>query len=214
MGIGGGVKHKMHWIKWVRDGPSVEGEMKTDKVIQIFKDGNRSAHVALIASGNEMSYILATANMKQGDLIRTSRFIPRIPVRANEGDCYPLGALQQSTQVHCVEKSPGEEKHYIHAAGTYATILRKYDDRVVLKFPNNREYSFDQRCMATVGRLSNIEHNKTHIGSAWQKRWLGYRPRSGLWQRKGGRHGRKIKPIKPMRVLEPPIKTTDKLVRL
>lgn len=204
----------MHWIKWNRDGPTGEGEVKTEKVIQIFKDGTRTAHVALVASGDEMKYILATANMKPGDLIKTSKFIPRIPVRASEGDAYPLGALPQSTQVHCIEKSPGEARHYVHAAGSYATIIRKYDDRVVCKLPTGREYSFDQRCMATVGRLSNIEHNKTHIGSAWQKRWLGYRPRSGLWQRKGGRHGRKIKPVKPMRIVTPMFKKTDQYVKL
>lgn len=204
----------MHWIKWHRDGPSGENEFKTEKVIQVFKDGNRTAHVALVASGDEMKYILATVNMKAGDLLKTSKFIPRIPVRANEGDAHPLGALPSGTQIHCIEKYPGENFHYIHAAGTYATIVRKYDDRVVVQFPKKREYAFDQRCMATVGRLSNVEHGKTHIGSAWQLRWLGYRPRSGLWQRKGGRHGRKIKPIKPMRIVQQSVRSTDKYVKL
>lgn len=52
-----------------------------------------------------------------------------------------------------------------------------------------------------LGRLSNIDHGKTPIGSAQRNRELGNRPRSGLWQRKTGKHGRKIKPLPPVRVI-------------
>lgn len=54
------------------------------------------------------------------------------------------------------------------------------------------------------GRLSNIEHGNTHIGSPQKNRELGNRPRSGLWQRKTGRHGRKIKKLPPMRIIPGP----------
>uniref|UniRef100_A0A2M3ZBT3 Putative mitochondrial/ ribosomal protein l2 n=1 Tax=Anopheles braziliensis TaxID=58242 RepID=A0A2M3ZBT3_9DIPT len=202
-GIGGGIKHKYHWIKWVRDGPS-EGPPQVEKVIDVIDDGCRTAKVALVAVGNEMKYILATENMKPGDLIKTSRFIPRIPVRANEGDAYPLGALQVGTQIHCLEKFPGQACHLIHAAGSYGTILRKFGDLVVVQLPSKQEFAFQQTCMATVGRLSNVAHSKTPIGSAQKNRELGNRPRSGLWQRKDGRHGRKIRRLPPMRVIPEP----------
>ncbi|XP_053657628.1 39S ribosomal protein L2, mitochondrial [Anopheles marshallii] len=202
-GIGGGIKHKYHWIKWVRDGPS-EGPPQIEKVINVFDDGCRTAKVALVAVGNEMKYILATENMKAGDLLKTSRFIPRIPVRANEGDAYPLGALQVGTQVHCLEKYPGQYCHLIHAAGSYGTILRKFGELVVVQLPSKQEFAFQQTCMATVGRVSNIAHSKTPIGSAQKNRELGNRPRSGLWQRKDGRHGRKVRRLPPMRVISPP----------
>lgn len=77
-GIGGGIKHKYHWIWWNRRGP-VEGPPQTEKVIKIIKDGCRTAHVALVAVGNELRYYLATENMKPGDIIKTSSHIPRIP---------------------------------------------------------------------------------------------------------------------------------------
>lgn len=77
-GIGGGIKYKYHWIKWVRDGPK-EGPPQVEKVIDVIFDGCRTAKVALVAVGNELKYILATENMKPGDLIKTSRYIPRIP---------------------------------------------------------------------------------------------------------------------------------------
>ncbi|EAA07137.2 AGAP010450-PA [Anopheles gambiae str. PEST] len=202
-GIGGGIKHKYHWIKWVRDGPA-EGPPQIEKVVDVIDDGCRTAKVALVAVGNEMKYILATENMKAGDLIKTSRFIPRIPVRANEGDAYPLGALQVGTQIHCLEKYPGQPCHLIHAAGSYGTILRKFGELVVVQLPSKQEFAFQQTCMATVGRVSNIAHAKTPIGSAQKNRELGNRPRSGLWQRKDGHHGRKVRRLPPMRVIPPP----------
>lgn len=153
--------------------------------------------------------------MKVGDVLKTSRFIPRIPVRAKEGDAYPLGALPVGTLVNCVESHPNSNYHFIHAAGTYGTILRKFDDRVVVQLPNKKEFGLLQTCMATVGRVSNIEWGKTHIGSPQKLREMGYRPRSGWWQRKSGRHGRKIKKLPPMRLQHakpekpaPPVKFT------
>lgn len=56
-----------------------------------------------------------------------------------------------------------------------------------------------ETCMVTVGRVSNVDHNKRVIGKAGRNRWLGIRPSSGLWQRKGGWAGRKIKPLPPMK---------------
>jgi len=212
-GLGGGVKHKYHWVKWNRDGPSGEGEVQIEKVIEILKCGCRTANVALVGVGDELMYILATEHMKAGDLIKTSRYIPRIPVRANEGDAYPLGALPVGTLVHCVESNPGSNYHFIHAAGNYGTILRKFDNRVVVQLPTKKEFGFMQTCMATVGRLSNIDHGRTHIGSPQKLRELGYRPRSGLWHRKTGRHGRKIKKLPPMRLMNPVAKPNVKVVK-
>lgn len=56
-----------------------------------------------------------------------------------------------------------------------------------------------ETCIATVGRVSNVDHNKRVIGKAGRNRWLGKRPNSGLWQRKGGWAGRKIRPLPPMK---------------
>ncbi|KAJ8962138.1 hypothetical protein NQ318_018095 [Aromia moschata] len=201
-GIGGGIKHKYHWIDWKRVGPS-EGPPQVERVIKIIKDGCRTAFVALVAYEDKLKYILATENMKAGDLIRTSCYIPRIPVRPNEGDAYPLGALPVGTQVHCVEMYPGMGGNLIHAAGTYATIVRKApDNHVVITMPSKREFSLPATCMCTVGRLSNVEHSSTPIGSAQKNRELGNRPRSGLWQRKKGIHGRKLRKPPPLRTIK------------
>lgn len=123
-------------------------------------------------------------------------------VRPHEGDAYPLGALPLGTQVHNIEKYPGGGGILVHAAGTYATIVRRTaDHKIVIQLPSKLEYCLPQNCMCTVGRLSNVEHGKTPIGSAQKNRELGNRPRSGLWKRKSGIHGRKIRPPKPMRII-------------
>ncbi|CAH0399430.1 unnamed protein product [Chilo suppressalis] len=212
-GIGGGIKHKYHWISWIRDGPK-EGPPQEEKVIQIMEDGCRTAHIALVAVGDQLKYILATENMKAGDILKTSRELPRIPVRANEGDAYLLGALTTGTLVHCIEKTPGYGGLYIHAAGTFGTILRKQDDRVIVQMPSKRTFSFDQHCMAVVGRLSNVDHGDTPIGSPQRNRWLGNRPRSGLWHRKDGRHGRKIRPPKPVKEIVFPNKSKVSVIQM
>ncbi|EDV97547.1 39S ribosomal protein L2, mitochondrial [Drosophila grimshawi] len=212
-GIGGGIKQQYRWIKWVRDGPA-EGAPQEERVVELLRDGCRTAKVALVAVGDELKYILATENMREGDILKTSRVIPRIPVRPNDGDAYPLGALPVGTRIHCLEKNPGQLCHLIHAAGTFGTILRKFDDKVVVQLPSKREFAFDRICMATVGRLSNIEHNKEHVGSAQRMRQLGNRPRSGLWQRKQGKHGRKVRRLPPMTTIAPPAQPQEPELKL
>ncbi|KAK1122746.1 hypothetical protein K0M31_009188 [Melipona bicolor] len=199
-GIGGGIKHKYHWVQWIRDGPTdLNVPPKEDKVLAVFKDGCRTSFVALVGGGSELRYILATENMKVGDIIRTHRGIPVNHVRASEGDAYPLGALPKGTFVNCIEKYPGQGGTLIHAAGTCGLILNNDGDRVIVKMPSKKQFSLHQTCMATVGRLSNVLHGSTPIGSAQKNRELGNRPRSGLWQRKSGKHGRKIRPPPPVR---------------
>ena len=76
---------------------------------------------------------------------------------------------------------------------------RKFEGHVVISDTRKHELAFNETCMATVGRVSNIGHQDVKLGSHQKNRELGNRPRSGLWQRKTGRFGRKIKPLPPMR---------------
>lgn len=200
-GIGGGIKHPYHWIDFKRLHQGDGSNLIIEKVVAVFRDGCRTANVALVAGRNKMRYILATENMKAGDIIKTSSEIPRIPVRASEGDAHPIGALPPGTQVNNVETEPGRGGFYAHAAGTFATIIRRIGDRVIVQLPSKHEISLSMECMAVVGRLSNVMHSKTPIGSAQKSRELGNRPRSGLWQRKTGRFGRKIRPLPPLKVI-------------
>lgn len=196
--LGGGIKHPLLWVDYKRRPADGEGPL-IERVLQIIPEPTRSAHLALVGHGDKLRYIIATENMKPGDLITSSNELTRIAVRAKEGDAYPLGSLPVNSQICCVEIEAGEGGYYARGAGTSCTILRKVGSRVIVLIPSKREVSLDQNAMAVVGRVSNALHNTIHIGSPNNLRRLGYRPRSGLWQRKSGRHGRKIRRPPPCR---------------
>ena len=127
-----------------------------------------------------------------------------VSVRASEGDAHPVGSLPIGSIVSNVEVIPGAGGVKARAAGTSCQLLRKVGDRCILRMPSKREIDISQQCMATVGRVSNIEHNKQHIGSAGNARRMGIRPKSGWWHRKTGYNGRKIRPLKPVKVYTEP----------
>ncbi|KAL3852388.1 hypothetical protein ACJMK2_016039 [Sinanodonta woodiana] len=189
---GGGAKQRYRQVDFVRtaekNGPAV-----LERVMSVLYDPCRTADIAVVAGQEQKRYIIATENMKPGDIIKTSTEIPLVPIQAKEGDAHPLGALPLGTVVHNVEMYPGEGGKYARAAGTCAIILRKVQDTCILKLPSKRELVVSKLCMATVGRVSNVDHNKEHIGSPSRARWFGIRPKSGLWHRKTGYAGRKIR---------------------
>ncbi|NWR81239.1 RM02 protein, partial [Centropus unirufus] len=159
----------------------------------------RSADIALVAGGNRKRWIIATENMQPGDIIKNSSHIGRMAVSANEGDAYPLGALPVGTLICNLESHPGKGAQYIRAAGTCGVLLRKVNGTAIVQLPSKRHMQVLETCVATVGRVSNVDHNKRVIGKAGRNRWLGKRPHTGLWHRKGGWAGRKIKPLPPMK---------------
>uniref|UniRef100_UPI0037E70B16 large ribosomal subunit protein uL2m n=1 Tax=Semicossyphus pulcher TaxID=241346 RepID=UPI0037E70B16 len=200
-GIGGGHKQKYRWVDFQRLRYEADREATpfAEKVVEVRYDPCRSADIALVAGGNRKRWIIATENMQVGDIIKTSGVIARMAVSANEGDAHPLGALPVGTLVNNLEIQPGKGSEYIRAAGTSGVLLRKVNGTVIVQLPSKQQVQVLETCMVTVGRVSNIDHNKRIIGKAGRNRWLGIRPSSGLWQRKGGWAGRKIKPLPPMK---------------
>ncbi|XP_005092259.1 39S ribosomal protein L2, mitochondrial [Aplysia californica] len=200
--IGGGFKKMYRMIDFHRVGPK-EGEPKVEKVYEVIKDDCRTANIALVAAGNHKRWILASENMKSGDLIKTSGTVTAMPVRAQEGDAHPVGSLPLGTLVHNIEALVGSGGTVARAAGTSGLYVRKVGDKCVIRMPSKRELVISQECMVTIGRVSNVEHHKTKkMRKAGENRWQGRRPHSGWWQRKTGYHGRKIKPLKAPMVVE------------
>ncbi|XP_063158667.1 large ribosomal subunit protein uL2m [Candoia aspera] len=196
-GIGGGRKQCYRMIDFQRlhyPDPAEPGPFE-EKVILVRYDPCRTGHVALVAGGKRKRWIIATENMVAGDIIKTSGKIERMTVSANDGDAYPVGALPLGTLINNLESHPGKGAQYIRAAGTCGVILRKVNGTAIIQLPSKRQMQVLETCMATVGRVSNVEHNQQNLGKAGRNRWLGKRPNSGLWQRKGGWAGRKIKPL-------------------
>ncbi|XP_050982526.1 39S ribosomal protein L2, mitochondrial [Labeo rohita] len=199
--IGGGHKQRYRMIDFqrLRYESGKEDQPIVEKVIEVRYDPCRSADIALVAGGSRKRWIIATENMEAGDLIRTSSAIGRMAVLAKEGDSHPLGALPVGTLVNNLELYPGKGAQYIRAAGTCGVLLRKVNGTAIVQLPSKHQIQVLETCMVTVGRVSNVDHNKRVIGKAGRNRWLGIRPSSGLWQRKGGWAGRKIRPLPPMK---------------
>ncbi|XP_059501075.1 39S ribosomal protein L2, mitochondrial isoform X2 [Stegostoma tigrinum] len=200
-GIGGGHKQRYRMIDFqrLRYRPGQPEAPFEEKVVEVRYDPCRSADIALLAGGSRKRWIIATENMEPGDVVKTSGQIGRMAVSANEGDAYPLGALPVGTLLNSLELQPGKGALYIRAAGTCGALLRKVNGTAIVQLPSKRQVQVLETCVATVGRVSNVDHNKRVIGKAGRNRWLGIRPSSGLWQRKGGWAGRKIRPLPPMK---------------
>uniref|UniRef100_A0A914VLW8 Ribosomal protein L2 C-terminal domain-containing protein n=1 Tax=Plectus sambesii TaxID=2011161 RepID=A0A914VLW8_9BILA len=210
--IGGGVKFDYFMIDNCRRGPSNFGAFYEERVLEVRRDPNRGPHIALVAGSKGKRWILATENMSAGQVIKTSQHIPDNPVLAAEGNAYPLGALSPGTVINSIEKYPGKGGEFIIAAGSSAEVVRHQGDYVVIRMPNKHEFALHKECMATVGKLSHGDLKDKIFGSPNMHRRFGYRPSSGLFHKKDGYFGRKIRRLPPVRTLDQPdLPPCDKL---
>ncbi|VDK82228.1 unnamed protein product [Onchocerca ochengi] len=197
--IGGGYKFDYFMIDFHRRGPKEPDATYDERVIEVRRDPNRTCLIALVAGWEGKRWILATENMKAGQIISTTCYIPESPQEGKEGNAYPLGALAPGSLINSVEKFPNERKYpttdddvFIVTAGTCAEIL-----------PHKHEFVLSKECMATVGRLSHAEFHDKIFGSAQMHRRFGYKMASGLFHKKDGYLGRKIRRLPPPRTLTP-----------
>ena len=70
----------------MRDSNYPEVGERDEKVLRVHPDPVRTAHLALVGSGNHKRYIIAHQNVKEGDVITTSCQIPPIPGNEEGGE--------------------------------------------------------------------------------------------------------------------------------
>jgi len=206
-GVGRYTKYR--WIDFNRRGPTEPDSFKEEKIIEIQYDPNREPFIALVGSGSHLRYILATSTMMRGDVIRSSNHIPEIPGRGVPGDSYALGALANGTEVCHIEQFPGQGAFYHLRQGAFGEVKRRLaDGRVVIGIKmmakGLKEVALDPNCNAVVGRISNEDADKVHVGTYKRLFWLGWKSRSGLEQKKSGYHGRKLRHPGPVVIPKPP----------
>lgn len=166
---GGGHKRLYRKIDFKRNKHDIEGI-----VIAIEYDPNRNANLALIKyKDGEKRYILHSENLKIRDLIISSK---KIITNINEGDAFPLDLIPLGTDVHNIELIPGKGGQIIRSAGTFAKILAKEGNFVILKLSSKEIRLFRKECFATIGRLSNSDIYNVTLGKAGRSRWKGIRP--------------------------------------
>jgi large subunit ribosomal protein L2 len=164
---GGGHKRFYRIIDFKRNKIDVPGVIET-----VEYDPNRSSFIALVKYiDGERRYILASTNMKPGMAVVSASVCA-----LEEGNCMPLASIPQGTMVHNIEMRPGKGGQLARSAGAYAEIVAKENNMIQLKMPSSEVRLVSEKCKATIGQVSNIEHMNIVIGSAGRKRWMGVRP--------------------------------------
>lgn len=166
---GGGAKRRYRKIdfKRVKDGIPA-------KVATIEYDPNRSSYIALLhyADGFK-SYILAPSQIKVGDVLQSG---PGSDIRP--GNCLALGEMPVGTIVHNVEMKAGQGGKLGRSAGTSIQLVAKEGEMVTLRLPSSEMRLIRAECRATIGTISNSEHQNVKIGKAGRNRHKGKRPQS------------------------------------
>lgn len=164
---GGGSKIKYRIIDFRRDKRDIPA-----KVEGIEYDPNRSARIALLHyADGEKRYILAPVGIKVGQQVLTAENTDIAP-----GNAMPLRSMPLGTGVHNIELRPGSGGKIVRSAGSVAQLMAKEGLYCQLKLPSGEVRMIHKDCMATIGQVGNVEHDKIEIGKAGRKRHMGRRP--------------------------------------
>ena len=135
-------------------------------------DPNRTGFIALIKyQDGEQAYILAPQRLAVGDTIVAGNYVDVKP-----GNVMPLGNMPVGTIIHNVEAKIGKGGQLARSAGTYAQLVGRDQDYVIVRLNSGEQRLVHGRCRATIGAVSNPDHMNISIGKAGRKRWLGRRP--------------------------------------
>jgi large subunit ribosomal protein L2 len=135
-------------------------------------DPNRSAFIALLRyDDGEQAYILAPQRLNVGD-----RVIADDRIDVKPGNAGPLKNIPIGTIVHNIELKPGGGGQLARAAGTYAQLVGRDGDDAQIRLGSGEIRRVRAACMASIGAVSNPDHQNINYGKAGRKRWLGWRP--------------------------------------
>jgi len=166
--IGGGHKQKYRIIDFKRDKEGVPGIVKT-----IEYDPNRTARIALVFyKDGEKRYIVAPKGLMVGQEINAGK-----GVSPDVGNSLYLSEIPFGTVIHNIELRPGQGAKMARSAGSYAQLMTREGKFAVIKLPSGETRLVLQTCKATIGMVSNADHQLERSGKAGRSRWLGRRPR-------------------------------------
>ena len=164
---GAGHKHKYREIDFYRKKDNLKA-----KVERIEYDPNRSAHVALIKyEDGVLSYILAPNKINIGDEIVSGR-----NKEIKVGNCMPLSDIPVGTEIHNIELSPNQGGKMVRSAGSSAQISGTDENYCIIKLNSGEVRKVINTARATIGSVSNADHQNIKIGKAGRNRWKGKRP--------------------------------------
>ncbi|MDO6760853.1 50S ribosomal protein L2 [Tamlana sp. 2_MG-2023] len=168
--IGGGHKRKYRIIDFKRDKAGIPAE-----VASIQYDPNRTAFIALLNyQDGEKRYIIAQNGLQVGQNVVSGQegVAPEI------GNAMPLSEIPLGTIISCVELRPGQGAVMARSAGAFAQLMARDGKFATVKLPSGETRLILANCMATIGVVSNSDHQLLVGGKAGRTRWLGRRPRT------------------------------------
>ena len=164
---GAAHKHKYREIDFYRKKDNLKA-----KIERIEYDPNRSAHVALIKyEDGVLSYILAPNKINIGDEIVSGR-----NKEIKVGNCMPLSDIPAGTEIHNIELSPNQGGKMVRSAGSSAQISGTDENYCIIKLNSGEVRKVINTARATIGSVSNTDHQNIKIGKAGRNRWKGRRP--------------------------------------
>ncbi len=166
---GGGHKRMYRVIDFKRDKRGVAA-----KVTAIEYDPNRSSRIALLQfPDGERRYIIAPDGVKVGASLTAG---PDAEIQV--GNALPLRNIPVSTFVNTVEMIPGKGGQIARSAGNSVQLMAKEGEYATLKMPSGEVRKLPLDCYATIGIVSNADHENISVGKAGRSRWLGIRPQT------------------------------------
>lgn len=166
--IGQGHKQKYRLIDFKRDKFNIPGTIET-----IEYDPNRTAFISLVKyPDGEKRYILAPKGIEVGHKVESGNVPPEV------GNALKLSDIPLGSYVHNIELHPGKGGELARSAGSYAQLMAREGKFAILRMPSGEVRKILVNCMATIGIVSNPDHNLIKKGKAGRNRWLGIRPRT------------------------------------
>ena len=164
---GGGHKRLWRQVDFKRDKDDIAA-----KVERLEYDPNRSANIALVLyADGERRYIIAPKGLKADDHIISGENAP-----VAIGNAMPLQNIPLGTVIHCVELKPKKGAQLVRSAGGTAQLVAKENGYAIVRLRAGYNRRILLNCRATIGEVSNAEHNLRSLGKAGASRWRGIRP--------------------------------------
>ena len=165
---GGGHKRRYRIIDFKRD------RHEPAEVLSIEYDPNRTAFISLIQfKDGEKRYIIAPKGLEVGMTVNSGA-----DATPDVGNALPLSIIPLGTTIHNIEMQPGKGAEICRSAGTSAQLLARDGKYAAIKLPSGESRLILQTCKATIGEVSNADHQLEISGKAGRSRWLGRRPRT------------------------------------
>jgi large subunit ribosomal protein L2 len=165
---GGGHKRRYRVIDFKR---TKEGAAE---VLSIEYDPNRTAFIALVQyADGEKRYVIAQNGLEVGSSVQAGE-----GATPDVGNALKLKDIPLGTIISCIELRPGQGAVMARSAGSFAQLMAKDGKFVTIKLPSGETRLILGECMATIGAISNSDHQLIVSGKAGRSRWLGRRPRT------------------------------------